>query len=223
LRRPASPATPAPGTGTCAGRQALALLRQLETACTSAEELARLKGAQTRSCSLSVLVEQAAKQVASLHSAAVILAQDDQPGGWVWRFQPKRPVGTMLVVALDVGPQDLLEVAAADDQQPVQALGADGALPAFGNGVGVGARIGVRMTSAPRPGSPAVGWVQGCACGRSRGPDRPRPFAPTGAGGSPLLLGSEGLAPLSEQDKEAQPWRPPTSTSKHASPQKARE
>jgi hypothetical protein len=34
----------------------------------------RVKGAQTRSCSLSVLVEQAAKQVASLHSAAVILA-----------------------------------------------------------------------------------------------------------------------------------------------------
>jgi len=40
-----------------------------------------LKGAQTRSRSLSVLVEQAAKQVASLHSAAVILAQDGQPGG----------------------------------------------------------------------------------------------------------------------------------------------
>jgi hypothetical protein len=55
-----------------------------------------------------------------------------------------------------------------------------------------------------------------------KGPDRPRPFAPTGAGGSPLLLGSEGLAPLSEQ-KEARPWRPPSSTSKHASPQKARE
>jgi len=55
----------------------------------------RVKGAQTRSCGLSVLVEQAAKQVASLHSAAVILAQDGQPGGWVWRFQPKRPVGTV--------------------------------------------------------------------------------------------------------------------------------
>jgi hypothetical protein len=54
---------------------------------------------------LSVLVEQAAKQVASLHTAAVILAQDGQPGGWVWRFQPKRPVGTMLVVVLDVGTQ----------------------------------------------------------------------------------------------------------------------
>lgn len=52
-----------------------------------------------------MLVEQAAKQVASLHTAAVILAQDGQPGGWVWRFQPKRPVGTMLVVVLDVGTQ----------------------------------------------------------------------------------------------------------------------
>ena len=66
-----------------------------------------VKGAQARSCSLSVLVEQAAKQVASLHTAAVILAQDGQPGGWVWRFQPKRPVGTMLVVVVDVGAQDL--------------------------------------------------------------------------------------------------------------------
>jgi hypothetical protein len=97
-----------------------------------------LKGAQTRSCCLSVLVEQAAKQVASLHSAAVILAQDGQPGGWVWRFQPKRPVGTMLVVVLDVGPQDLLKVAAADDQQPVQALGADRPHPALGVRVRLG-------------------------------------------------------------------------------------
>ena len=52
-------------------------------------------------------MEQAAKQVASLHTAAIILAQDGQPGGWVWRFQPKRPVGTMLVVVLDIGTQDL--------------------------------------------------------------------------------------------------------------------
>jgi hypothetical protein len=44
---------------------------------------AAVKGTPTRSCSLSVLVEQAAKQVASLHTAAVILAQDGQPGGWV--------------------------------------------------------------------------------------------------------------------------------------------
>jgi hypothetical protein len=28
---------------------------------------------------------------------------------------------------LDIDPQDLLEVAAADDQQPIQALGTDGA------------------------------------------------------------------------------------------------
>jgi hypothetical protein len=31
-------------------------------------------------------VEQAAEQVASLHSAAVILAQDGQPGGLIWRL-----------------------------------------------------------------------------------------------------------------------------------------
>ena len=34
-------------------------------------------------------------------------------------------MGTVAVVTLDVDPQDLLQVAATDDQQPVQALGAD--------------------------------------------------------------------------------------------------
>ena len=44
----------------------------------------------------------------------------------------------MLVVVLDVPPEDLLQVTTADDQQPVQAFGADGADPTLGVGVGVG-------------------------------------------------------------------------------------
>jgi hypothetical protein len=44
----------------------------------------------------------------------------------------------MGVVVLEVDPQHLLEVAAADNQQPDQALGADRPDPALGVGVGVG-------------------------------------------------------------------------------------
>jgi hypothetical protein len=46
-----------------------------------------LKGAQTRSCSLSVLMEEAAEQIASVYSALVILAKDGQLGRRVWRLQ----------------------------------------------------------------------------------------------------------------------------------------
>jgi hypothetical protein len=38
---------------------------------------------------------------------------------------------------LDIDPEDLLQMAAANDQQPVQALGADGPNPALGVGVGL--------------------------------------------------------------------------------------
>jgi len=43
-----------------------------------------VKGAQTRSCSLSVLVMETAEQVASVHSAWVIVAQDGQLGRRIW-------------------------------------------------------------------------------------------------------------------------------------------
>ena len=83
-------------------------------------------------------MEEAAEQVASVYNALVILAQDGQPGRRLWRLQPQRPVGTVAVVMLEVGAQDLLEVATADDQQPVEALGADGAYPALGVGIRLG-------------------------------------------------------------------------------------
>ena len=53
-----------------------------------------------RSCSSPVLVEQTAEQVTSTHPALPILADDGQPGGWVWRCKPERPVGTVAVVML---------------------------------------------------------------------------------------------------------------------------
>jgi hypothetical protein len=43
----------------------------------------RLKGAQTRSCSSPVLVQQTAEQVEPTHSALLILGVNGQPGGLI--------------------------------------------------------------------------------------------------------------------------------------------
>jgi hypothetical protein len=72
-----------------------------------------------------------------MHSALLILADHGQPGRRLWRLQPQRLVRTVSVVMLDVDAEDLLQVATADDQQPVQALGTGGAHPAL--------RIGIRL------------------------------------------------------------------------------
>src|SRR6266545_4560131 len=64
-----------------------------------------------RSCSLSVLVEQAAEEVAPVDSGWPSLADEGQAGRWTRRFQPERSVWTMSVVVLDVDPEDLLQVA----------------------------------------------------------------------------------------------------------------
>jgi hypothetical protein len=84
-----------------------------------------------------VLVEQAAGAVASAHTA-LLLADDGWIGGRIRWLEPERPVWPVGVVVLDVDSEDLLEVAAPEDQQPVQTLGADGADPPLGVGVGVG-------------------------------------------------------------------------------------
>ena len=92
-----------------------------------------------RSCSSSmVFVEESAEQVVSMHLAWLAVADDAQIGGWIRRFQSERSVRTMGIVVGGVDPQDLLQMASSDDQQPVQALGADGANPALGVGVRVG-------------------------------------------------------------------------------------
>ena len=94
-------------------------------------------------------MQETAEQVTSAHLTSFILTDDGQSGGSVRRLKPERPVGTVAVVMLDVDPQDLLEMASADDQQPVQALGADRADPALRVGVRLGARTGVTSTSPP--------------------------------------------------------------------------
>ena len=90
-----------------------------------------------RSCSSSVLVKQATKEVASAHPGSPSLADQGQTGGWTRRVQPKRSVWTAPVVVLDVDPEDLLQVTTANDEEPVEALGADGPDPPL--------RIGVRV------------------------------------------------------------------------------
>src|SRR5512133_1725112 len=66
-----------------------------------------------------------------MHPALQLIADDRQSGGRVWRFKSQRSVRTGLVVVPDVNPEDLFEVAAPDNEQPVQALGADRSDPAL--------------------------------------------------------------------------------------------
>ncbi len=55
----------------------------------------------------------------------------------------------LAVVELDVAPQARFDVAAAEDEEPVETLGADGADEPLGVGVRLGARTGVGTTRMP--------------------------------------------------------------------------
>jgi hypothetical protein len=85
-------------------------------------------------------------------SAEYIVALD---GLGSWRVAPvcafrceegECPVRALAVVVGHVAGEHVFEVAAADDQQPVEALGSDGADEPFGIGVRLWRRIGVRIT-----------------------------------------------------------------------------
>jgi hypothetical protein len=77
-------------------------------------------------------VQETAEQVTSEHPALLTFTNDGQSGGSVGRLKLERPVWTVPVVLLEIDTQDLLQMAAPNDQQPVQALSADGADPPFG-------------------------------------------------------------------------------------------
>ncbi len=95
-----------------------------------------------RSCSSSVLVDETAKQVTSVHPDPLMLADEGLIGGWIRRLQLKCSVRAMPVVVLDIDPKHLLQVASPDDQQPVQALDADRPNPTL--------RVGIRIGSLHR-------------------------------------------------------------------------
>ena len=80
-------------------------------------------------------MQETAEQITSEHSAPLTLPNDSQSSGSVRRLKLERPVGTMPVVVLDVDTKDLLQMTAPNDQQPIQAFGADGADPPFCVGV----------------------------------------------------------------------------------------
>jgi hypothetical protein len=67
-----------------------------------------------------------------MHVALLIPTDDGQPGRSIGRIKPQRTMRTVLAVVLDVDAQDALQVPSPYDQQPVQALGAGRAHPAFG-------------------------------------------------------------------------------------------
>ena len=90
------------------------------------------------SCRSLILMKRSTKEVPSAHAASPSLAHQGRTRRGIGRFQPKRSVWTVLVVVPDVDPQDLLKMTAADDQQPVKALGTDGSHPPLCVGVGVG-------------------------------------------------------------------------------------
>jgi hypothetical protein len=72
-------------------------------------------GAQRRSCSWPVFVEQTAEQIASTNLARLILADNRQASRSVRCLKPERSMRTMPVVVLDIDPQDLLQVGSSDD------------------------------------------------------------------------------------------------------------
>jgi hypothetical protein len=74
-------------------------------------------------------------------SAELVAALDLAGGSWtgrvggIGRQERESAVWTLAVVMGGVGAEHVLEVAAAEDQYPVEALGADGADEALGVGV----------------------------------------------------------------------------------------
>ena len=85
-------------------------------------------------------MEESAEQVASTHGAPVILGADGRPGQRIWWSQPECPVGTVAVVMLDIDPEDLLQVAAAEipHRHRCPALGHGVASPVPGDRLGRG-------------------------------------------------------------------------------------
>ena len=54
-------------------------------------------------------MKQATKEVASVYPGLPSLADQGQTDRWIRRFEPKRPVWAMLVVVLDIHPEDLFQ------------------------------------------------------------------------------------------------------------------
>jgi hypothetical protein len=62
-------------------------------------------------------MKESAEQVASMHPSCLAVADDAQVGGWIRWVQSERPMGTVGVVVLDVGPEHLLKVTTPADRK----------------------------------------------------------------------------------------------------------
>ena len=92
-------------------------------------------GTKTRSRRSFVLMDQPAKQIAAPDARRSFDPCDRRSTFGSQKLQPS--MRSFLVVVLHVGPQGAVEMTGSEDQQPVQAVGANGLHPAFGEGVGV--------------------------------------------------------------------------------------
>jgi hypothetical protein len=94
-----------------------------------------------------VFVDEPAEQIAATQVGG------RRPRRWVWRDgreQLESAVWPVLVVVTAVDAEHMLEMAAAEDENPVEAVGADRAsYPTLGEGVAFGAWAGVRITLMP--------------------------------------------------------------------------
>jgi hypothetical protein len=67
----------------------------------------------------------------------------------IWRGEVERAVEPVLVVVAAVDAEHVLEMAAAEDEDPVETPGAERAHPALGWAFALGAWTGVRITLIP--------------------------------------------------------------------------
>jgi len=81
-------------------------------------------------------VDESAEEVVTTHADARWRLPDRDAA--FERLETERSVGSVLVVVPPVDAEHVLEVAAAEDEDPVEAVGADGPHPALGVGVRVG-------------------------------------------------------------------------------------
>jgi hypothetical protein len=90
----------------------------------SIERRETLWGAQTRSGSRgrTVFVNEPTEAITSVDAERIGRSSQAETGSRLWRDEPKTAMRTMAVVMIDVDAEDALELAAAGDQDPVQAF-----------------------------------------------------------------------------------------------------
>jgi len=90
------------------------------------------------SCGGLVFVDESAEEVEAVHGSGRTRRVERGRVTAVGRLEVERTVGPVLVVVPAVDAEHVLEMPPAEDEETVEAVGADSSHPAFGVGVGVG-------------------------------------------------------------------------------------